>query len=117
VPALLGVGNGQYTAISTAGTTTLNPGQPAGAPPPAPGVLYGLTQIAPGTSFAATVLDLVPPSNIGTNTTTITNTLLSGTGTAGQRFVAGLEGVGVRYRGALVVVSTGTPGQINALWD
>lgn len=116
MPALLGVGNCQYTAISTAGTTTLNQGQP-GPIAPSPGVLYGLQQIAVGTSFAATVLDCIPQSGIGTNTGTITNTLLSGTGTAGQRFVAGLEGVGVRYRGALLVVSSGTPGQINALWD
>lgn len=116
MPALLGVDNCQYTAISTAGTTTLNPGQ-AGPIASQAGILYGLQQIAPGTSFAATVLDIIPPSNIGTNTTVTTNTLLSGTGSAGQRFVAGLEGVGVRYRGALVVVSSGTPGQINALWD
>lgn len=113
MPALLGVGNGQYTAISTAGTTTLNPGQ-AGPIASQPGVLYGMTQIAAGASFAATVLDIIPASGA---TAITTNTLLSGTGTAGQRFVAGLEGVGVRYRGALVVVSSGTPGQINALWD
>lgn len=113
MPALLGVGNCQYTAISTAGTTTLNPGQP-GPIAPSPGVLYGLQQIAAGTSFAATVVDIIPATAV---TAITTNTLLSGTGTAGQRFVAGLEGVGVRYRGALVVVSSGTPGQINALWD
>lgn len=113
MPAQLGVGNCQYTAISTAGTTTLNPGQ-AGPLAASPGVLYGMVTVAVGTGFAATVYDIVPASAAVAITT---NTLLSGTGSAGQRFPAGLEGVGVRYRGALVVVSSGTPGQINALWD
>lgn len=107
MPAQLGVGNCQYTAISTAGTTTLNQGQ-AGPIAASPGVLYGLVTVDAGTGFAATVLDILGST---------TNTLMSGTGSAGQRFPAGLEGVGVRYRGALVVVSSGTPGKINALWD
>jgi hypothetical protein len=122
------VGNSQYTALTNTGTTTLNPGQPSqvGAPPgqsgnlPASfGVFYGLETIAAGTGFGATVYDLVPPTlaqyNAGTSTQTLT--LLNGTNTAGVSQAAGLAGVGVRYKGALVVVTTGTPGQINALWD
>lgn len=118
------VGNCQYTKISSAGTSTLNPGQ-AGVPgqgaqgtlPTTFGVLYGVDQVAAGTSFAFTALDLIPPSGLGTNTATLTNTLLNGTGSAGQSFVAGVSGLGIRYKGALVIVTSGTPGVINALWD
>lgn len=115
------VGNCQYTPISAAGTTTLNPGQAAaqGSLPTTFGVLYGVSQIAAGTAFAFTVYDLVPgtPAQLAAGTNTVTNTLLNGTGTAGQGFPAGLQGEGVRYKGALVVVTAGVPGAINALWD
>lgn len=107
---LPGVGNCQYTALTTAGTTTLNAGQAAGVASQ-PGVLYGMLEVAAGTSFAATFYDLIPGAAV------TTNTLLSGTGTAGQNIPAGPPGVGVRYRGALVVITSGTPGIINALWD
>lgn len=107
MPALPGVGNCQYTPISTAGTTTLNPGQASG-PPIQPGVLYGMQQLTPGTNFGALFLDIFG---------TTTNTIITGTGTAGQIFPAGVPGFGVRYRGALVVVTSGTPGALNALWD
>lgn len=121
------VGNCQYTAISTAGTTTLNPGQ-AGVPGPGAqgslpttfGVLYGVSQVSAGTGFAFTVYDIVPntPAQIAASGTgSQTNTLLNGTGTAGQSFPAGISDEGVRYKGALVVVTSGTPGAINALWD
>jgi hypothetical protein len=131
VPANLAQGNAQVTAITTAGTTTLNPGQqgmvqPGGQPlgqsgnlAASPGVFYGFDWTATGTSYAATAVDLVPPTlaqyNAGTGTQTFT--LANGTLTAGQRQVAGLEGVGVRYRGALVVITAGTPGAVNALWE
>jgi hypothetical protein len=117
MPPPLFQGNCQYTALTTAGTTTLNTGQPAGPANPAMfGVLYGAV-IAPGTTFAVTFLDVIQPTTIGTNTATVTNTLMSGTGSAGQLFTPAPAGVGVRYRGALVAVTTGTPGIINALWD
>ena len=122
------VGNAQVTALTTAGTTTLNPGQPgmvgstlgqSGNLPAEQGVLYGLDTVAAGTAFACTVVDIVPPTlaqfNAGTSTQTFT--LLSGTGTAGQSLQAGVPGFGVRYKGALVAITTGTPGIINALWD
>ena len=119
MPPPLFQNNCQYTALIAAGTTTLNPGQPAGQPanPAMFGVLYGAEVISPGTTFAVTFLDLIPPTGQGTNTATVTNTLMSGTGTAGQLFVPGPAGLGVRYRGALLAVTTGTPGIINALWD
>lgn len=114
MPLLLGLGNGQYTAISTAGTATLNPGQAAG-PATSFGVLYGVNQLTAGASFAFTVLDAIPAQ--GPAVPAQTNTLLNGTGTANQQFNAGVPGVGIRYRGALLVVTTGTPGLINVLWD
>ena len=110
---LRAVGNCQYTPINTAGTTTLNPGQP-GNPAIDPGVFYGVEQLAPGTGFLFTVYDIVPATP---NAAVSTNTLLNGTGSAGQVFAPGPAGIGVRYRGALVVVTAGTPGAINALWD
>jgi hypothetical protein len=113
MPLQLGEGNCQYTVLNTAGTSTLNPGQASG-PPTSFGVLYGASVISAGTSFAFTALDVVPAQG---QVAAQTNTLLSGTGSAGQNFPAGIPGVGVRYRGALLFVTTGTPGQINALWD
>lgn len=113
MPAPLYQDNCQYTAINTAGTTTLNPGQ-AGGLPTSYGDFYGVTQIAAGTSFAFTVYDIVPAIGAAAITT---NTLLNGTGSAGQVFTPGPNAIGVRYKGALVVITTGTPGLINALWD
>lgn len=113
MPALQGVGNSGYTQISTNGTTTLNQGQASGVAAN-PGVLYGAQLIALGTAPVATFLDIWP-----NGTATTTTTLYVATGTAaGQQFSAGIPGVGVRYKGALVVVTTGTAaGTWNALWD
>jgi hypothetical protein len=110
MPANLSQGNCQYTLLNTAGTTTINNAN-LGTITPA-GVFYGMLQLAPGTTFAATIYDIY-----ATGLTTNTATLLTGTGTAGQVFTPGPAGVGVRYRGALVAVASGTPGAINALWD
>ena len=115
MPALQGVGNCQYTPLTTAGTTTINQGQSASSltgPPSGAGVFYGFYQVAVGVSFAATALDIFVAG-----TATTTTTLANGTGTANQFFGPAGGGVGVRYRGALVTVAAGTPGQINALWD
>lgn len=119
MPQVQGQGNCQYTVLNTAGTTTLNPGPQQ---PPAPSIVpsqicvfFGLECIAPGTTFAVTVYDITPATPGGAAAGT--NTLLSGTGTAGQFFAPGAAGVGVRVRGALVAVATGTPGAYNALWD
>lgn len=126
MPLLLSEGNCQYTAISTNGTTTLNPGQ-AGAPgvgyqnslPSSFGVFWGAYLSALGTAPVLNVYDIIPPSGVGTNTATVTNLLMNGTGTAiGQSFAPGPLGVGIRYRGALVAVTSGTAaGTWNALWD
>ncbi len=115
MPAIQGVANCQYTALTTAGTTTLNQSQSLtsiAGPPSGVGVFYGFYEVAPGTNFAATALDIVVAG-----TTTTTTTLANGTGTANQFYGPASSGIGVRYRGALVAVTTGTPGSINALWD
>lgn len=115
MPALQGIGNCGYTVLTTAGTTTLNQSQSqssATGPPSGAGVFYGFYEVAAGTNFAATALDIVVAG-----TTTSTSTLANGTGTANQFFGPVSGGVGVRYRGALVAVTAGTPGVINALWD
>jgi hypothetical protein len=112
MPQLLGEGNCNYTPLSTVGTYTLNQ-QPANQQQAAyPGVLFGFTVVTLGTGYAATFLDVYV-----NGTTTVTNTLLNGTGTAGQNFPAGVPGIGVRYKGSLLAVTTGTAGLINALWD
>ena len=127
MPIGLSQGNSQYTAISTAGTTTLNPGQ-AGVPGPGAqgslptsfGALDGVSQVSAGTGFGFTLYDIVPntPAQIAASGTgSQTNTLMNGTGTAGQVFPAALAGVGLRYKGALIAVTTGTPGSINVSWD
>jgi hypothetical protein len=124
VPLELGQGNCQYTPIAAAGTNTINPGPALNAggyrapqPPTTFGVLYGIETVAPGTGFGATAYDIIAPTGLGTNTATITNTLMNGTNSAGVVQAAGIPGVGVRYTGALVVVSSGTPGALNVLWD
>jgi hypothetical protein len=120
------VGNSQYTQIGTNGTTTLNPGQSGipgigqqGTLPTTFGVLYGATLIALGTAPVITFLDIIPPNFQGTNTATVTNTIAQFTGTAvAQNFNAGQPGVGVRYRGALVAVTSGTAaGNWQVDWD
>lgn len=116
MPQVLGEGNCQYTPMSTAGTYTLNAG-PAFGPPSQPGVFFGMQAIGSGTSWAFTAFDVLPPAQPG-GSSAGTNTLLNGTTTAaGQQFPAGVTGLGVRYRGALVIVVTGTPGAFNGLWD
>ncbi len=123
MPQNLGQGNAQYTPIVAAGTNTLNPGPALTGgfrvpqPPTTFGVLYGVDTIAAGTGFAYTLVDMIAPTGLGTNTATVTNTLMNGTDTAGTSRSAGVSGVGVRYSGALVCITTGTPGQINVAWD
>jgi hypothetical protein len=108
MPALLGVGNAQYGVISTNGTTTLNSG-PASGVASQPGAFYGAALLALGTAPTLNVVDIVGTS---------TFQLMTASGTAaGQTFAAG-PNIGVRYRGALVVISAGTAaGTWNALWD
>lgn len=115
--------NASYTAIATVGTLTLNQGRSAYSaaypqnfgPAVNAGALYGFLTVNAGTSFAATFYDIIlgTPGNFAGTTT---NTLLNGTGTAGQ-FISPASGLGIRYNGSLVVVTTGTAGVINAYWD
>jgi hypothetical protein len=49
MPAQLGVGNAQYTKISTNGTTTLSQA-PTQGQLPAPGAFYGANLVALGTA-------------------------------------------------------------------
>ena len=116
MPQVLGEGNCQYSVINTAGTSTLNSGPASGVQSQC-SVFFGMVAIAQGITWAFTVLDVLPPALPG-GTSAGTNTLLNGTATAAnQQFAPGPVGVGVRYRGSLVVVTTGTPGAYNALWD
>jgi hypothetical protein len=117
MPQVLGVGNLQYTVVNTAGTTTLNPGQASGIQSQC-SVLGGVVAVAVGATWAFTLYDIIPASPGPGGPGITTNTLLNGTATAaGQQFPAGLNGDNVRYRGSLVMVTTGTPGAFNALWD
>ena len=113
------VGNARYTKLTGTGTTTLNAGQAASAQPQVDqGIFYGAVCLAVGTTYVISVYDMIPPTNNGTNTATTTNLLMNGTCTAiGQQFVAAPVGIGIRYRGALVAIQSGTAGQINAVWD
>jgi hypothetical protein len=114
-----GVGNAKVTPISTAGTTTLNPGQGANTEIVGQfGVLYGVNVQSVGTSFAVSLYDVKLPNGLGTNTATSTKTICTCTASAvGQSVSAGVGDVGARYGGALVAVASGTGGQFNVLWD
>lgn len=116
MPPPLYLGNCNYTAITTVGTTTVNQG---GVNPGAmQGVFYGYNAVSTGTAaMGMTVYDIYVTVT-GTGTVTSTGTLMNGTATApGQVIPAGVQGIGIRYRGSLVFVTTGTAGAGNALWD
>jgi hypothetical protein len=74
-----------------------------------------------GVAAVVGVYDLVPPTlaqyNAGTSTQT--NLLMAGTATSVPTTLQPLNGFGVRYKGALVVVVSGatTLGSATALWD
>jgi hypothetical protein len=124
-PSLL---NAQYTAIATAGTTTINANQGAqgqGVGVAIPGALYGVNFTNLGTATgtftaaipAVNIYDIIPAQ--GNNAVT-TNTLMVASGAALGSVAAGIYSIGVRYRGALVAVTTvtnGTAGALNVLWD
>ena len=116
----IGRGNCNYTLISTIGTTTINQGPSVSDPGYAGryGVFYGYVATGTGTAgMGVTALDLVVNAT-GTGTTTATNTIMSGTATGvNQQLLAGIAGIGVRYRGSLVIVTSGTAGAGLSLWD
>lgn len=91
-----------YTQITTNGTTTVNP---------TTGFYYGLNAVGLGTLWAASVYDIA-----GTNTTTLVAALAIGA--LGALGLAAPPGVGLKTKGALVVVTSGTiAGNLNVLWD
>lgn len=92
------------TALTTAGTATLTNPQGAG------GVYYGVNCISTGTAFAVAAYDIN-----GTNTKQLA-ALSTAAAIGGQAYPAA-PGQGVRFNGYLAVVTSGTPGQYNALWD
>ena len=99
-------GCANYTPLSTAGTTTIDS---SGG-----GILYGFNAISIGTSWTITAYDVYV-----TGTTTNTNQMIATQTAAAVGFQGnpGSGGTGVRYNGNLVVVTTGTPGLWNVLWD
>ena len=90
-----------YTAITTAGTTTVRT---------TPGAFNGLIFTSTGTLFAATVYDIVVAG-------TTTNLLLGSSVASALNGFAGLPSGGIRTQGVLVVVTSGTAGSLLALWD
>lgn len=108
-------GCANYRVITTAGTTTLGGNDPGGT---GGGLLFGANAITQGTSWTVTPYDLVYATS-GTTTTTTTNQLMATTTAtaAGQFAGPGGGSLGVQFLGSLVVVTAGTPGQWNILWD
>ena len=102
-------GCANYTAVTTAGTSTIKP---------TGGIFYGFVAVATGTSFTITPYDIYTTVT-GTSTTTTTSqmyaTSTAGAATGSINITAGAAGV--RINGQLVVVTAGTPGQWNILWD
>lgn len=116
MPLVLGIGNCQYTQITTAGTTTVVTGPTSGIPTSS-NALYGANVSVFGTSPTISCYDLIPPTP-GGGTSTQTLLLMAGTFTAaGQALNPQGGSVGVRIRGSLMVVTTGTANTWNVLWD
>jgi hypothetical protein len=103
------LGNANYTNYAAVGTQTIG-----AAAPGTPGVLYGGIFVQNGTAYTATYYDLVV-----TGTTTASNQLTATTTAAGSgpTVLPGPGPLGVRFKGTLVLVTTGTAGSINTLWD
>lgn len=112
-------GNCGYTGISTLGTTTVDPGPTPADPGYAGrfGVCYGFILNTAGTAGMAVAIYDVQRVATGTGTVTNTNNIMNGTLTAAGQVLQGANGVGIRYKGDLVVVTSGTAGAGNLLWD
>lgn len=94
-----------YSVITTAGTTTVAQGG---------GIYFGVNAISTGTSFTVTPFDIIVS---GTTTTTNQLNAISTAAALGFQAAPGGAGVGVKFAGALTLVTTGTGGQYNVLWD
>ena len=99
-------GCANYTPLSTTGTATIDS---SGG-----GILYGVNAISTGTSWTITPYDIYV---LGTTTTTNQLTATQTATAVGFQGNPGSGGTGVRYNGSLVVVTTGTGGLWNILWD
>ena len=111
MPAPLYLGNCNYTPYSGVGTQTVNSGSSV---PGLGGMFYGGIFAQNGTSYTATYYDIIVQ---GTTTTTNQLTATSTAAGSGPTALPGPGPLGVRYRGSLVLVTTGTAGLINSLWD
>lgn len=89
------------TAITTAGTSTVDIGT---------GHFYGFNAISLGTGMVMVAYDV-------TSTSTTQLTALNTATALGLQPQPAPGSIGTRYYGSLVVVTSGTMGQINALWD
>jgi len=99
-------GCANYSVVNTAGTTTIDA---SGG-----GILYGFNAIAVGTTWTIAPYDIYV---VGTTTNTGTMHATHTATATGFQGNPGSGGTGVRYNGNLVVVTTGTPGVWNVLWD
>lgn len=90
------------TVVSSNGTSTINA---------TGGLYYGCSAIGLGTLWTVAVFDV-----LGTSTKTLAASVA--VGALGSLALAGPAGVGVKYLGNLVVVTSGTlAGILNILWD
>ena len=96
-----------YTVNPAAGTNTITTGRAAPG-----GVFMGAISLAGTGTYDA--FDVVVT---GTVTTTNNLTGLQTATAIGQVIAAGPPGVGVRFYGTLVYVTTGTLAAFNTLWD
>lgn len=103
--AVYSMGLANYAVITTAGTTTIASQG---------GVFYGINCISTGTTWTLTPYDIIV-----SGTTTTTNTLNATQTATANGFQAnpGPGGTGVQFLGSLAIVTTGTPGIWNVLWD
>lgn len=93
-------GIANYSQITTLATTTVKA---------SPGLYYGFTAVSTGTAAMAwAAYDVLG---------TASNLLHTITPGALGAQAPGPSGIGVRFTGILVVVTTGTAGTYNALWD
>lgn len=92
-----------YTPITTAGTSSIAQGG---------GIYFGVNAISTGTAWTVTPFDVV----VAGTTTNQLNAISTATA-LGLQGAPGGQGVGVKFLGTLALVTGGTPGQYNALWD
>lgn len=93
------IGACQYTPITTNGTTTVK----ASA-----GIYYGCEIVSLGTATAAIITALDGTNTIANSTSSLGGSVVGSPGPAG---------LGIRCLTSIIVVTSGTAGTTNALWD